>query len=200
MSDDGGVVTRGPGERTTVPGLLLDVADDGTFGALSDGEDVANVQGGLLSAVDKRTGRETLGGDKSLLTDLVSVRVSEDDGGQGGTTKAFEACQRQTLRGCLPPTLTTHRPVSWMISLTIPRMYPFFSAKSKGLSLAGFFLLWVWALKIPPDLRWFLITRCGHAGSGPGRRSCHAKAVRRSRRDRGEQEEKKKEREEFPDL
>jgi hypothetical protein len=57
------------------------------------------------------------------------------------------------------PVRQTHRPVSWMMSLTIPLMYPFFSAKSKGLSLAGFFLLWVWALKIPPDLRWFLITR-----------------------------------------
>jgi len=86
VSDDGSVVTRSSGERTSVPGLLLDVADDGTLGALSDGEDVADVQGGLLSAVDERTGRETLGGDESLLSDLVSVRVSEDNGGQGGTS------------------------------------------------------------------------------------------------------------------
>lgn len=98
MSDDGSVVTRSSGERTSVPGLLLDVADDGTFGALSDGEDVADVQGGLLSAVDERTGRETLGGDESLLSDLVSVRVSEDNGGQGGTSVGGEGTGMLEIR------------------------------------------------------------------------------------------------------
>jgi hypothetical protein len=98
VSDDGSVVTRSSGERTSVPGLLLDVADDGTFGALSDGEDVADVQGGLLSAVDERTGRETLGGDESLLSDLVSVRVSEDNGGQGGTSVGGEGTGMLEIR------------------------------------------------------------------------------------------------------
>lgn len=86
VSNDGSVVTRGSGKSTTVTGLLLDVADDGTFGALSDGEDVTDVEGGLLSTVDERTGRETLGGDESLSSELVSVRVTEDNGSQRGTT------------------------------------------------------------------------------------------------------------------
>jgi len=221
VTDDSGVVTRSSGERTTVTSLLLDVANDGSLGALTDGEDVSDVQGSLLSAVDERSGRETLGSDESLLSDLVSVRVSEDDSSQGGTSdekqdvaRSVKGRQEETQEGeatgivvevrvnrifrksaassyvyfgALPDSLDpdlhsqhprldsdpplpyshlhrfrldTHRPVSWMMSLTIPRMYPFFSAKSRGLSLAGFFLLWVWALKIPPDLRWFLMTRC----------------------------------------
>ncbi len=47
---DGGVVARGTGERceTTVTGLLLDVADNGTFGERREGEDVGNVEGAFL--------------------------------------------------------------------------------------------------------------------------------------------------------
>jgi hypothetical protein len=37
------------------------------------------------------------------------------------------------------------------MSLTTPLMYPFFSAKSSFLSLAGFLLWWVFEVKIPPD-------------------------------------------------
>jgi hypothetical protein len=206
VSDNGSVATGSTGERTSVSGTLLDVADDGTLGALSDGENVTDVEGGLLSTIEERTGGETLGSDESLLTELVSVWVSEDNSSQGGTSKnRVESIKVFTSRyehdrigfkqPCNPdppnprsavPTTSisprlsflsdqilyfqfdharacyrhTYRPVSWMMSLTIPLMYPFFSAKSRGLSLAGFFLLWVWALKIPPDLRWFLMTRC----------------------------------------
>lgn len=86
VADDGGVVTRGSGERSSVTNLLLDVADNGTFGALADGEDVADVEGSLLAAVDERTGGETLSSEESLLSELVSVRVTEDNGSKGSTS------------------------------------------------------------------------------------------------------------------
>jgi len=91
VTDDGGVVTRSSGKRTTVTSLLLDVANDGSLGALTDGEDVADVQGSLLSTVDERSGRKTLGSDESLLSDLVSVRVSENDSSQRGTSDGKQA-------------------------------------------------------------------------------------------------------------
>lgn len=212
VSDDGGVVARGTGEGSAVTGLLLDVADDGTLGALGDGEDVADVEGGLLAAVDERAGRDALGGDERLLAELVAVRVTEDDGGErGAATKvrtrlkgrargrngfgvskptpqpklmptsptstpaptpsslliSAYACRIHPLRSIhfscpcpvpsrpapshATPSHPTHRPASWMMSLTTPLMYPFFSAKSSFLSLAGFLLWWVFEVKIPPD-------------------------------------------------
>ena len=86
VSDDGGVVSRGTGKSTTVTGLLLDVADDGSLGAGGNREDVSDREGGLLTAVDERTGRDSLGGDESLLAELVAVRVAEDDAGKRGTS------------------------------------------------------------------------------------------------------------------
>lgn len=157
MADDGGVVTRGSGERSSVTNLLLDVADDGTFGALADGEDVADVEGSLLAAVDKRAGGETLSSEESLLSELVSVRVTEDDGSKGSTSvwnqllflPVFSVPRSPALlpvhhhpfahsQICVPPIISfphlpnssiqstkqnpTHRPASWMMSLTTPRM------------------------------------------------------------------------------
>lgn len=87
VADDGGVVARGTGERSTVTNLLLDVEDDGTLRALANGEDVADGKGGLLTGVDERAGRDALGSDESLLAELVAVGVAEDDGGEGSTTE-----------------------------------------------------------------------------------------------------------------
>lgn len=53
VTNDGGVVTRSPGQRSSVTNLLLDVANDSSFRALRDWEDVSDVQSGLLSAVDE---------------------------------------------------------------------------------------------------------------------------------------------------
>ena len=89
VTDDGGVVTRSPGERSSVSDLLLDVADNGSFRALRDREDVSDVKGGLLSAVDERSGGDSLGGDEGLLAELVSVRVTEDNGSEGSTTRGL---------------------------------------------------------------------------------------------------------------
>ena len=42
VADDGSVVAGCPSERTAVADLLLNVADDGTFRALADGDDVSD--------------------------------------------------------------------------------------------------------------------------------------------------------------
>ena len=92
MADDGRVVAGRAGERTTVTGLLLNVADNGTLRELSNGENVADIELGLLAAVDEGTGVETLRRDESLLAELVTVGVAEDDTGKGSTTARRSAC------------------------------------------------------------------------------------------------------------
>lgn len=86
MADDGDVVAGGSGESSSVANSLLDVGDDGTLGHLTDGEDVTDSQGSLLSGVDELTSVHALVGDESLGGRTELVRVSEDDLGEGGTT------------------------------------------------------------------------------------------------------------------
>lgn len=81
MANDSGIVARSASEGTTVADLLLNIANDGTFGALRDGEDVADGEGGLLAAVDEGTSVKTLGSDESLLAELVAVGVTENNAG-----------------------------------------------------------------------------------------------------------------------
>lgn len=86
MADNGSVVTGSSGKSSSVTRLLLDVANNSTFGALGDGEDVTDVEGGLLTAVDESTSGKTLGGNEGLGLELVSVRVSENDVSQGSSS------------------------------------------------------------------------------------------------------------------
>lgn len=53
MSDDGSVVSRCSSERSTVADLLLDVADDGTFGHTSEWQHVTNGERRFFTAVYK---------------------------------------------------------------------------------------------------------------------------------------------------
>ena len=86
MADDSRVVAGRASERTTVTGLLLDVADDSTLRQLRDREDVADRKLGLLAAVDEGTGVEALSGNESLLAELVAVGVTEDNAGERSAT------------------------------------------------------------------------------------------------------------------
>lgn len=86
VGDDDSVVAGAAGEGSTVPGLLLNVADDGTLGHLADGAHVSNVQGGLLAAVDVLASVQALGGNEQLLVLLVADGVAELHLGQRGTT------------------------------------------------------------------------------------------------------------------
>jgi hypothetical protein len=116
VADDGGVVARCAGERTTVANLLLDVADDRTLRALRKGEDVANGERGPLAGVNERSSVETLGRDEGLGAELVAVRVAEDDAGKGSTTeRKSDGAPFLKWKG------RANRPASWMISFTIPR-------------------------------------------------------------------------------
>jgi len=86
VADNGSIVTRDTGKGSTVTDAGLNVANDGTFGHLTDGENVSNVEGSLLSSVDELTSEKTLSSDKSLLAVLVLVRVTEDNLGKRSTT------------------------------------------------------------------------------------------------------------------
>jgi hypothetical protein len=86
VRDNGSVVTRGTGNSSSVSWLLFQVADEGTFGHRTDGEDVTDLEVGLLSAVDELSSVETLYSDESLLDLLVLVRVTEDNLGERGTS------------------------------------------------------------------------------------------------------------------
>ncbi|KAF3984852.1 hypothetical protein FT662_05505, partial [Candidozyma haemuli var. vulneris] len=78
VSDNDNVVTRGSTQSTSVTNLLFDVGDNGTLRTRAQRQDVTDVQGSLLTTVDESTSVKTLVGDESLLSQLVSVWVSED--------------------------------------------------------------------------------------------------------------------------
>lgn len=86
VTDDSSIVAGSSCEGATVTDLLLNIADDSTFRALGDRENVADVEGGLFAAVDKGTGVETFSSDESLLTKFVAVRIAENDAGKRSTT------------------------------------------------------------------------------------------------------------------
>jgi len=86
VSDDGSIGSGCSGERTTVTDLLFDVADDGTFGTLGDGENVSDGEGRFFAAVHESTSVETLGCDECLFAEFVAVWVTENDSGEGCTT------------------------------------------------------------------------------------------------------------------
>ncbi|KAI3485285.1 hypothetical protein L1887_51398 [Cichorium endivia] len=100
VADDGGVVARGAGERATVTGLLLDVADNGTFGERREGENVGDVQGSLLTAVDELAGGEALGGNEGLDTGAVLVGVTEGNLGEGSTTVGEQGTRAESVCCC----------------------------------------------------------------------------------------------------
>lgn len=89
MPDNRSVIARRARKGTAVADFFLDVADDGTFGELGDGDDVADGEGGFFAAVDEGAGVETFGCDEGFLAQFVAVRIAENDAGKGCTT----ACQ-----------------------------------------------------------------------------------------------------------
>ncbi len=167
VADDGGVVARGARERSTVTGLLLDVAHDRTFGALVDREHVANVEGGLLAAVDERAGAQALGRDERLGLELVAVRVAEGDSRERCATAsvvdnvlddaadvavALGKVQGTEAGRVLAVVLKGHETAS----ARARRLLPLRRGRT------------VCALKIPPDFLWLRMTRCGVPGGRSG--------------------------------
>jgi len=66
VSDDGSVGSGCPGERATVTDLLLDAANDRSFGELTHRENVPNIEGSLLPAVDEGASMKAFGCDEGL--------------------------------------------------------------------------------------------------------------------------------------
>jgi len=85
VSDDRRVVAGRAGERAAVARALLDVADDGPFRKLSNGEDVPDGEVSLPATVDECASVEALGRDEGLLAELVAVGIAEDDAGERRT-------------------------------------------------------------------------------------------------------------------
>jgi hypothetical protein len=85
VSNDGSVGSGGSGERTTVTNLLLDAADNRSFGELAHRENVSNVEDSLLATVDEGASVKSLGSDEGLFAELVTVWITEDDTGKRGT-------------------------------------------------------------------------------------------------------------------
>ena len=85
VSNDGSVGSGGSGERTTVANLLLDAADDRSFGELAHRENISNVENSLLATVDEGASVKSLSSDEGLFAELVTVWITEDNTGKRGT-------------------------------------------------------------------------------------------------------------------
>jgi len=85
VADNNGVVTGGSGEDAAIADMVFNVADDGTLGDGSEGQDVANNEGGLLAAVDELSSVETFGGDKEFRLLLVAEGMTECNLGKWST-------------------------------------------------------------------------------------------------------------------
>jgi hypothetical protein len=86
MRNDSDIVPRCTSKLAAVAGLALQVADDGTFGHRADGEDVADVELSLLTAVHVLSGVHALGSDEQLLVSAVVVSVAELNLAERSTT------------------------------------------------------------------------------------------------------------------
>ena len=86
VTDDDAGSTGGLGDVGAITGLGLQVADDGTFGHLSDGNDVTDGELSLGTEVDEHTGVETFASNHQLLAELEAVGITEDHAGEGSTT------------------------------------------------------------------------------------------------------------------
>lgn len=86
MADNNSVITGTPSEYATVTNVVLDIADNSSFGNGSEGQNVTDNKGGFLAAVDKLTSVHTLGGDEELALLLIPEGVAEGDLGKRSTT------------------------------------------------------------------------------------------------------------------
>ena len=86
VSYDGGIVARGASKGTTVTGLFLDVAYNGTLGEGLQRQDVAHGQGCLGSTIHKLSRVHALGSDESGNVAAKLVGILEFHLGQGSTT------------------------------------------------------------------------------------------------------------------
>merc|ERR1719259_770346 len=106
---------------------FISIATGGTFWHISDWEHIANVEGSLVTAVDRLSSGCTFGSDEGLGVLAVFVWVLEGNTDEWSTS-------------------------AWIVDdvLTTPLINPCLSAKSIARYLAGPLRVRVRALKIPP--------------------------------------------------
>lgn len=86
VSNDGAVLSRGTSKSAAVSNLLLNRADNGTLGHVTNGKNVANVKLGLLTDVDELTSVHAFGAQEKLLIEAVTVWGAESNFSNGGST------------------------------------------------------------------------------------------------------------------
>jgi len=86
VGDDDGEAARPAGEGAAVADPRLDVAHDGPLGNLLQGQDVPDVQRGLLPTVDELASVHALSGNHQLGVALEAVGVEKLDLGHGRAT------------------------------------------------------------------------------------------------------------------
>jgi len=86
VTDDNARGTGSLGHVTAVTSLGLERADDGTLGHAADGEDVADGQLSLGTEVQELTSGNAFRGNDELLSQLVAIRITEDQAGEGSAT------------------------------------------------------------------------------------------------------------------
>jgi len=86
VRDHGGIVTRGTSVHSSVSRSELSVGDDGTFRAVSDGEDVSDCQFSFLSGINELASVQSFNGDEGLGNLSEFVGVAEGDSGKGSST------------------------------------------------------------------------------------------------------------------
>jgi len=79
VSDDCSVGSGRPGERTTIADLLLNAANDRSFGELAHGENISNIESSLLATIDEGPGMKTFSGNEGFSAEFVTVWIAEDD-------------------------------------------------------------------------------------------------------------------------
>ena len=77
MADNNGVVAGGSGEDAAIADMVFNVADDRTLGDRSEGQDVANYEGGLLAAVEELPSVKTFRGDEEFRLLLVAEGMAK---------------------------------------------------------------------------------------------------------------------------
>lgn len=86
VTNDGGVLSGSTSEGASVSSALLDVANDGTFGQQTDGQDVSDGKLGTTTGIDELASEHTLGGNESLSVLSGSGDAVEDNLSKGSST------------------------------------------------------------------------------------------------------------------
>jgi len=98
LRDDGGVVTRSACDNAAVTSICLDVADDGTFRELADGENVADLERCSSARDDGQTGVDTLRSNDELLAAALAILLGVlDDREERATAGVVDDLLDETL-------------------------------------------------------------------------------------------------------